>query len=82
MTDTFNGLGRRGLMRSGAIGGAATLLAAGQTRSAAAAPPPVNDKDYADFSLIKINGGDDSLANDPEEGAGRRDVERLAVLVS
>ena len=70
MTDTLsaNGMGRRGLIRSGAIGGAATLLTAAQARTAAAAPPPVNDTDYADFSLIKINGGDDSLAKIQQKG--------------
>ena len=52
-----NPLGRRGLIRSGAIGGAAALLAAGigTARAAALAPPPVDDKGYPDFSLIKIN---------------------------
>ena len=56
MDVTHSGLGRRGLIRSGAIGGAATLLAAGAVREAVAAVPPVNDTDYPDFSLIKING--------------------------
>ena len=55
-------------MRSGAIGGAAALLAAGGARAAAVAPPPVNDKDFPDFSLIKINGGDDSLAKIQKKG--------------
>jgi polar amino acid transport system substrate-binding protein len=68
MTDTPNPLGRRGLMRSGAIGGAATLLAAGTARTAAAAPPSVNDTDYPDFSLVKINGGDDSFAKIQKKG--------------
>jgi polar amino acid transport system substrate-binding protein len=68
MTDTPTPFGRRGLMRSGVIGGAATLLAAGTARTAAAAPPPVNDTDYPDFSLIKINGGDDSFAKIQKKG--------------
>ena len=70
MTDKLitNPLGRRGLMRTGAIGGAATLLAAGGAGAAAAAPPPVDDKDYSDFSLIKINGGDDSFAKIQQKG--------------
>lgn len=66
-----NGLpmGRRGLMRTGAIGGAAALLAAGAgLGSAQAAVPPVDDKDYPDFSLIKINGGDDSLEKIQKKG--------------
>ncbi len=63
-----NPLGRRGLMRTGAIGGAATLLAAGGAGVAAAAPPAVDDKDYPDFSLIKINGGDDSFAKIQQKG--------------
>lgn len=63
-----NPLGRRGLIRSGAIGGAATLIAAGSARPAAAAVPAVNDKDYPDFSLNKINGGDDSLAKIQQKG--------------
>ena len=65
-----NPLGRRGLIRSGAIGGAAALLAAGTgtARAAALAPPPVNDKDYPDFSLIKINSDDDSLARIQKKG--------------
>jgi polar amino acid transport system substrate-binding protein len=33
-----------------------------------AAVPPVNDTDYPDFSLIKINGGDDSLAKIQKKG--------------
>ena len=69
MTDKIiNPLGRRGLIRSGAIGGAATLLAATGAGTASAAVPAVNDKDYPDFSLIKINGGDDSLAKIQKKG--------------
>jgi len=70
MTDKLitNPLGRRGLMRTGAIGGAATLLAAGGPGNAAAAPPTVDDKGYPDFSLIKINGGDDSFAKIQQKG--------------
>jgi polar amino acid transport system substrate-binding protein len=65
-----NPLGRRGLIRSGAIGGAAALLAAstGTARATALAPPPVNDKDYPDFSLIKINSDDDSLVKIQKKG--------------
>ena len=63
-------LGRRGLIGSGAIGGAATLLAAtaGTARAAAVAPPPVDDKGYPDFSLIKINSDDDSFAKIQQNG--------------
>jgi polar amino acid transport system substrate-binding protein len=70
MTDKFvtNPLGRRGLIRTGAIGGAATLLAVGGPGNAAAAPPTVDDKGYPDFSLIKINGGDDSFAKIQQKG--------------
>ena len=69
--------GRRGLLRSGAIGGAAALLAAGSgpAHATAVAPPPVDDKDYPDFSLIKINSDDDSLVKYPEERAECRHVE-------
>ena len=65
-----NPLRRRGLMRSGVIGGAAALLAAstGGARATAVAPPPVNDKDFPDFSLIKINSDDDSLAKIQKKG--------------
>jgi polar amino acid transport system substrate-binding protein len=70
MTDKLvtNPFGRRGLIRTGAIGGAATLLAAGGPGNAAAAPPTVDDKGYPDFSLIKINGGDDSFAKIQQKG--------------
>jgi polar amino acid transport system substrate-binding protein len=63
-------LDRRGLLRSGAIGGAAALLAAsaGTARATALAPPAVNDKDYPDFSLIKINSDDDSLVKIQKKG--------------
>ncbi len=66
-----NGLpvGRRGLIRSGAIAGSVALLAsAGGAHATAIAPPPVNDKDYPDFSLIKINSDDDSLAKIQKKG--------------
>jgi polar amino acid transport system substrate-binding protein len=65
-----NPLGRRGLIRSGVVGGAAALLAAstGSARATALAPPPVNDKDFPDFSLIKINSDDDSLAKIQKKG--------------
>src|ERR1700739_3494755 len=67
---TGNPYCRRGLLRSGAIGGAAALCAAGggSARAAAVAPPPVNDKDFPDFSLIKINSDDDSLAKIQKKG--------------
>ena len=70
MTDKLvtNPFGRRGLIRTGAIGGAATLLAAGGPGNVAAAPPTVDDKGYPDFSLIKINGGDDSFAKIQQKG--------------
>jgi polar amino acid transport system substrate-binding protein len=63
-----NPLGRRGLIRSGAIGGAAALLAGTGSARAAISPPAVNDKDYPDFTLIKINGDDDSLAKIQSKG--------------
>src|ERR1700724_1823373 len=51
-------------------GGAAALLAAsaGTARATALAPPAVNDKDYPDFSLIKINSDDDSLVKIQKKG--------------
>ena len=63
MTDTTNPLGRRSLIRSGAIGGTAALLAVGTgtAHAAAVAPPPVDSTTFPDFSLIKINSDDDSL---------------------
>ena len=82
MTDTANQLGRRGLMRSGAIGGTAALLAAGTAHAAAVAPPPVDSTAFPDFSLIKINSDDDSLAKIQKKGSGGRHVQRLAVFVS
>jgi polar amino acid transport system substrate-binding protein len=65
-----NPLGRRGLMRSGAVGGAAALLAGtvGTARAAVRTPPPVNDTEYPDFSLIKINGDDDSFEKIQKKG--------------
>ena len=39
-----------------------------QRNAAAVAPPPVDDKGYPDFSLIKINGDDDSLAKIQKKG--------------
>ncbi len=49
------GLGRRGLLRSGAAGGAATLLAAvGATPAQAAAPVEI-DTDFADFVMPKFS---------------------------
>lgn len=66
-----NGLpvGRRGLIRSGAIAGSVALLASPRGAHATAiAPPPVDDKDYPDFTLIKINSDDDSLAKIQQNG--------------
>lgn len=62
-------VGRRGLLRSGALGGAATLVAAaaGPASATPAAPPPV-DAGFADFSLIKINSDDDSLGKVQKKG--------------
>jgi polar amino acid transport system substrate-binding protein len=71
MTDATNPLGRRGLIRSGAIGGTAALLAAGTgtAHAAAVAPPPVDSTTFPDFSLIKINSDDDSLAKIQKKGS-------------
>jgi polar amino acid transport system substrate-binding protein len=68
MTDTANQLGRRGLMRSGAIGGTAALLTAGTANATAVAPPPVDSAGFPDFSLIKINSDDDSLTKIQKKG--------------
>jgi polar amino acid transport system substrate-binding protein len=68
MTGTANQLGRRGLMRSGAIGGTAALLTAGTAHAAAVAPPPVDSTAFPDFSLIKMNSDDDSLAKIQKKG--------------
>ncbi len=68
MTDTANRLGRRGLMRSGAIGGTAALLTAGTANATAVAPPPVDSAGFPDFSLIKMNSDDDSLAKIQKKG--------------
>jgi polar amino acid transport system substrate-binding protein len=64
------GLGRRGLMRAGGVGGAAALLAAttGTTPARAADQPPV-DPSFADFVLPKINGNDDSLVKVLNKGS-------------
>ncbi len=62
-------LGRRGLMRAGGVGGAAALLAAAAgTAPAHAADQPAVDPGFADFTLPKINGGDDSLAKVLKKG--------------
>ena len=63
-------LGRRGLMRTGGVGGAAALLAAvpGLHQAQAAEQPPV-DPSFADFVLPKINGSDDSLAKVLKKGS-------------
>lgn len=65
-----SGFGRRGLIRSGAIGGAATLLAstAMPAHATSVAPPPVDSTAYPDFSLIKINSDDDSLSKIQKKG--------------
>ncbi len=68
MTDIANRLGRRGLMRSGAIGGTAALLTGGTVHAAAVAPPPVDSTGFPDFSLIKMNSDDDSLAKIQKKG--------------
>jgi polar amino acid transport system substrate-binding protein len=68
MTENANPLGRRTMLRTGAIGGAATLLAAGAMREAMAAAPPVDAAGFPDFTLININGGDDSLAKIQQKG--------------
>lgn len=62
-------VGRRHLIRSGAVNGAAALLAAsgGPARATSVAPPPV-DSSFADFSLIKINSDDDSLSRFQQKG--------------
>lgn len=62
-------VGRRGLIRSGAVGGAATLLVAAGTPALATpvAPPPV-DTSFADFTLLKINSDDDSLSKVQKKG--------------
>src|SRR5271156_1038179 len=68
-SETDQSVGRRGLMRSGAVGGAAALLAAAArpARATSVAPPPV-DAGFADFSLIKINSDDDSLSRIQQKG--------------
>jgi len=61
------GLGRRGLLRSGAAGGAATLLAAvGATPATAAAPVEI-DTNFADFVMPKFS-CDDSLSKIQQKG--------------
>jgi len=61
------GLGRRGLLRSGAAGGAATLLAAVATTPATAAAPVEIDTDFADFVMPKFS-CDDSLSKIQKKG--------------
>ncbi len=61
--------GRRGIMRAGALGGAAALLAAtGGSRPAAAAEVPAIDTSFHDFTWPKINGNDDSLIKIQKKG--------------
>jgi len=55
MIDDTNPLDRRGLLRTGAIGGTGALLTAGTGGAyAAATPPPVDSTAYPDFSPIKL----------------------------
>jgi polar amino acid transport system substrate-binding protein len=70
MTEDNQTSGRRGLLRAGVLGGTTALLTAGvrQTRAATVAPPPVDDTNYPDFSLIRINSDDDSLARIQKKG--------------
>ena len=70
--DRTDGTGprRRGIMRAGALGGAAALVAAtGGARTARAAEPPAIDTSYADFTWPKINSADDSLTKIQKKGA-------------
>ena len=69
MTDQ-TGLGRRGLMRAGGVAGAAALLTAttGTNPARANDQPPV-DESFADFTLPKINGNDDSLEKVLKKGS-------------
>ena len=73
MTEKFNRSGtprtdpRRRYRRGGNTARCGRRRRAPRLRS-----PPVNDKDYPDFTLIKINGGDDSLAKIQKKGARRR----------
>lgn len=68
--DQAGPVGRRGMIRAGAVGSAAALLAATAlpARAAPATPPPVNTTDFPDFSLIKINSDDDSFARIQKKG--------------
>jgi polar amino acid transport system substrate-binding protein len=62
------GPGRRGIMRAGALGGAAALLTAGVAREAWAVDAPAIDTSFADFTWPKINGSDDSLLKIQKKG--------------
>jgi polar amino acid transport system substrate-binding protein len=62
-------LGRRGLIRSGGVGGTLALLASATPAGATAVAPPPVDTDFApDFTLIKINSDDDSFARVQKKG--------------
>ena len=68
--DDSSFIGRRGVLRAGLVGGAATLLAgtAAPGRAVAAGDPPAIDSSYADFVLPKIAGDDDSLVKIQKKG--------------
>lgn len=68
MTEDNQTSGRRGLLRAGFLGGTTALLTAGAGKARAAVPPPVDDVNYPDFTLIRINGGDESLAKIQNKG--------------
>ena len=59
--------GRRGLFRTGLLGGAAALLG-GIAGSRRAEAQVAIDTDYADFAMPKINGSDDSLTKIQKKG--------------
>jgi polar amino acid transport system substrate-binding protein len=63
-------IGRRSLLRAGAVGGAAALVgaAAAPGRALAATEPPAIDTSFPDFVLPKIAGDDDSLLKIQKKG--------------
>jgi polar amino acid transport system substrate-binding protein len=63
-------IGRRGLLRAGAVGGAAALVgaAAAPSRALAATEAPAIDTSFPDFVLPKINSDDDSLLKIQKKG--------------
>jgi polar amino acid transport system substrate-binding protein len=68
-TDGASLVGRRGLLKAGVVGGAATLLGtAAPGRAIAASEAPAIDTSFADFVLPKINGDDDSLLKIQKKG--------------